>query len=71
MYSKGDIVNYTLDDSDNPGIAKIELIKPKFKMLGYTCWNVKVIEVIKRSTFAGNPKVGKTETISERWFRKD
>lgn len=66
MYNANDVVIYENVD----GLVKIQLIKPAFKMVGFQVWNVKVLEIVKKSSFGGNPKVGQREKISERWFVK-
>jgi hypothetical protein len=58
---------FKLDDSDNPGYARVQLLKPKFQMLGYQCWQAKITEIIKPSDLI-KYKVGTQHVISERWL---
>lgn len=67
MNKADDVVIYTNQD----GLVKVRLIKPVFKILGFQVWNVKVLEITKKASFGGNPKVGQVEQISERWFVKE
>ncbi len=64
MYKTNDVVTYSNQD----GLVKIQLLKPVSKILGFQVWNVKVLEIIKKASFGGNPKVGTLTRISERWF---
>ena len=64
MYKINDVVTYRNQD----GLAKIQLLKPTIKILGFQIWSARVLEVSKAATFGGNPKVGQTKQISERWF---
>lgn len=67
MYKPNDIVTYNNVD----GLVKVQLLKPLFKMVGFQVWKVRVLEIVKKASWGGNPKVGKTEDLSERWFVKD
>ncbi len=60
--------NETVTYANVNGLVKVLLLKPVFKILGFQVWNVRVLEVTKKASFGGNPKVGTTEQISERWF---
>ena len=63
-YQAGDTVTYENVD----GFVKAVLLKRKFMMIGFQVWQVRVIEITKKASFGGNPKVGKTQDVSERWF---
>ncbi len=70
-YLPGEIVNYKLDDSDDPGSAKVELDRPTGKViLGYKIWKVKVVEVTKQSKLL-RAKIGQGHQVSERWFSRE
>jgi hypothetical protein len=64
MYKTNDTITYRSQD----GLVKAKLLKPVFKVLGYQVWNIKVLEVTKKASFGGNPKIGMTLQVSERWF---
>jgi hypothetical protein len=65
VYKTNDTPFFKLDDSTDPGYARVQLKKPKFKILGYQCWQAKVTEITKPSSFH-NVKVGTTLTVSEK-----
>jgi hypothetical protein len=65
MYKVNDTPFFKLDDSNNPGYARVLLKKIKFKILGYPCWQAKVTEIVKPSNLH-NVKVGTTLTVSEK-----
>jgi hypothetical protein len=70
LYNVNEIVYYKLDGTDNPGSAKVKLLKPTFKILGFQCWRVEVIAMVKPSQFQ-RLKVGVIRpNVSERWFSK-
>ena len=64
MYKANDTVTYTNQD----GLVKAQLLKPVSKILGFQVWSVKVLEILKKASFGGNPKAGKLARVSERWF---
>lgn len=64
MYKENDVVTYKNQD----GLVKIQLLKPTFKMVGFQVWQAKILEIIQKASFGGNPKVGSIQNISERWF---
>ena len=70
MYKINDIVKFRLDDSKEPGYAKVKLIKPTIKILSYQCWKVKVIEILKPSKLKKVKEGSVIASVSERWFSK-
>lgn len=47
----GLIASLQLDDSPNPGSAKVRLIEPVRFVNGYQCWKVEILEVTKPSPY--------------------
>lgn len=62
-----DVIKY----KNNDGLVKAKLVKPLMKILGFQVWEVRVLEVINKASFGGNPKAGQKKKISERWFVKE
>jgi hypothetical protein len=46
----------------------VQLLKPLYKILGYQVWKVRVVAIVEKASFGGNPKVGQIQKLSERWF---
>lgn len=55
---------YRIDDSNNPGIAKIEILSKGKTFMGKQLFKIKIVEIIKPSTFA-KCKVGAKRTVVE------
>jgi hypothetical protein len=70
MYNVNEVVYYKLDGTDSPGYVKVKLLKPTLKILGFQCWRVEVIALVKPSQ-CQRLKVGAIRpNVSERWFSK-
>ena len=63
---------FKLDDSSNPGQARVRVIKrlntgearATKAVTGYDLYRVEVLEVTKPSSFAANPRPGQKRTVS-------
>lgn len=51
---------YKIDDSDNPGIAKVEVTSVDRKFLGV--FNIKILEIVRPSEFA-SCKIGQKRKV--------
>lgn len=54
---------FRLDDSADPGLAEVELLRPKGRIRGKQLWEIKITKIIKPS-FA-NGRVGQKITVVE------
>lgn len=55
---------YRIDDSDNPGVAKVEILSKGKVFMGKQLFKIKIVEIVKASTFA-KCKVGAKKTVIE------
>lgn len=55
---------YKLDDSDNPGYAKVEILSKAKPFMGKQMYKIQITEIVKPSTFI-KCKVGAKRTVVE------
>lgn len=65
--SVGQTARFRLDDTDNPGWAKVRILKQVKGVVGLPTYEVEVLEVIKPSC-ARTPRRGSKLTVAARDF---
>lgn len=55
---------YRIDDSSNPGIAKVEILSRGKTFMGKQLLKIRVVEILKASTFA-RCRIGAEKTVIE------
>lgn len=61
---------YKIDDSDNPGIARVKILSKGKRFMGKQLFKIEVVEIVRPSTFAGC-RVGSKKTVVETLLMDD